>query len=237
MKNKLRILVYHNVSDVDEHPSTIKVKDFKTHMEFLKENSQVVDLSTIITEIKNKKEPKGDIAISFDDGYKEVYKNALPILEKYNLPATFFIIADFIGNNKFMSWQQLKHLINKGYLIGSHTLGHKRLSTVSEKDLRKEIIESKKILEDNLNKEISLFALPFGKDRDITEKTEQIIRKAGYKCCCTTTGYRGIKKTVKINPYQLKRTPINNMSLRKFKYLLKGVFDPYYLIKEKFNCL
>ncbi len=133
------------------------------------------------------------LAITFDDGYLNVYEYAFPILEELNAKATVFIITSAIGKSNDwdanLGWIHFDHLgeeeiailSNSGWEIGSHGNTHKSLKTLSQDELDWEIGESKNILENRLNINISWFASPFGKvDRKILNTTS----KYNYKGCC-----------------------------------------------------
>src|SRR3989344_3024981 len=72
--------------------------------------------------LKNKKIPKRACAINFDDGRSDGYTTIFPILKKYGIHATFYVITDFLGKQEYMSWEQVDRLYREGHEIGSHTL-------------------------------------------------------------------------------------------------------------------
>ena len=74
--------------------------NFNNQMKFLKKNYNIISLSSVNQYLKNHKIPRNSIAITFDDGYQDNLINAIPILEEYNIPATFFVTSGYIGNNK-----------------------------------------------------------------------------------------------------------------------------------------
>ena len=132
---------------------------------------------------KNKKPPERSLIITFDDGWKNQYRYAFPILKKYNFPATFFIVVNQTGGNLFMNWQQLKELLNSGMEIGSHTISHPNLKKLTSSQLISEIENSKTILEKKLDCQIEVFAYPYG---IFDSKIVETVHKAGYKTARTT---------------------------------------------------
>lgn len=131
--------------------------------------------------------------ITFDDGFVSVNKNALPELRKRNIPATLFIPANCLGqlppwisdtensdSGEFiMSAEQLKafkedHLFS----IGSHCLTHRNLILLDDSEAKKEIFESKKILEDILKKEVDTLSFPHGAFNNLDI---ELAKQAGYK--------------------------------------------------------
>ena len=116
-----------------------------------------------------------------------------PILDKYNLKATFFINANYIESGldyqkkfnerividtkKPMSWQQVKYLHSKGHTIGSHTLDHHNLSQLSTIEIESQIQKNNEILENKLNYDCDHFAWPYGQILDFSEEALQIVSK------------------------------------------------------------
>lgn len=105
------------------------------------------------------------LILNFDDGYRGVYTNALPIMERYNIQGVVFAITYFLDNERHMSLEQLKTLREKGWEIGSHTVHHYDLQQLSEDEINYQVSYSKKfLLEHNLIKDTySSFSSPMGR--------------------------------------------------------------------------
>ncbi len=101
-KKGIQILLYHRVADVASDPQQLCVskKNFHSQINHIKQNYEIIKLSDIKGILKNNHIPKNGLIITFDDGYEDNFKNAKPILEEFNVPATFFITSGFIGINK-----------------------------------------------------------------------------------------------------------------------------------------
>jgi len=188
------ILAYHrigegNVSDLREYSLTIK--SFRKQMRYLKEKGfNSISIKKLFEFLKTGEPlPKNPIAITFDDGFKETLDNAIPILEKYGLKATFFIVSGKTGGENdwdkkykessysLASFDEIKKIKGEMLEFESHSLTHQKLSTVSGEELLKEIVFSKQILEANLGKDISFFSYPYGK---YGEEIKKIVKEAGY---------------------------------------------------------
>lgn len=119
------------------------------------------------------------IVLTFDDGWENQYQYAYPLLKKYHMTATFYVYTNPINKKKshFLSWNQLREMSGAGMTIGSHTLSHPLLRSSSPIDLRKEIFESKKTIEFELNKPVLNFAQPFGYS---SPEIESLVKEAGY---------------------------------------------------------
>ena len=100
---KIPVLLYHSISN-DNSSMSLNINFFENQMRYLKNNGfETVDFNEIDTRLKSKKQ----IIITFDDGYKDILTNALPILKKYNFKATCFLVTNFIG--EFNNWDKKKN--------------------------------------------------------------------------------------------------------------------------------
>lgn len=117
IENKFRpksfILMYHRITGLEIDPWDLAVSEenFEEQLKVLKKSYNVISLEQLIEDKKNNKLKKGSIAITFDDGYKDNYTAAYPILRKYQLPATFFISSAYIKNQEEFWWDKLVRLI------------------------------------------------------------------------------------------------------------------------------
>jgi len=216
------ILVFHRVSDdIPEDGITIGTARFRAIIQVLRDQYRPISLSELLNHLEQEKPwPKRTVVITFDDGYRDNYESAAPILEEYDAPAAFFVVADVIGTDcimpwdehlrgqvSWMDWRQLRDLQARGFEVGSHTLTHCNLGTVRGSLAWQEIYESKAKLEDGLGTEISLFAYPFGSRMHLLEENRSLVRQARYRCCCSGLG--GFV-TLDSDIYDLGRIPINN---------------------------
>ncbi|MBD3168955.1 MAG: polysaccharide deacetylase family protein [candidate division Zixibacteria bacterium] len=131
--------------------------------------------------------------ISFDDGYTSIYENAFPILEKTSLRAIVFIITDFIGKDScwdiypgacrfyHLDKTQIRSLAEAGFKIGSHTVTHRNLCRLDNGNLRSELEDSRKILEDICGFPVETISYPFGRyDKRVAETALECGYKYGY---------------------------------------------------------
>jgi peptidoglycan/xylan/chitin deacetylase (PgdA/CDA1 family) len=173
------ILVYHTISsppqpleaDIDISPAR-----FERHLRWLsKRCERVVPLETLL----HLPESERRIAITFDDGYKDNLTVALPLLEKYGLPVTVFMIAGFIGKEGYLSETDLQTLAEHPLVtIGSHGLRHRHFTRLGEDEARFELIESKKRLESVTGRTVDLLAWPYG---DCNDALEKMSAECGYR--------------------------------------------------------
>jgi len=103
------------------------------------------------------------VVLTFDDGHRDQYKNALPILKQYHYSAMFYVSTQAIGNYRgSMTWKMLHELMSSGMEIGGHTVAHKPLTSLTPEAVDYELAKSKQVLEDNLFVPINHFAYPYG---------------------------------------------------------------------------
>ncbi|MBU2595377.1 polysaccharide deacetylase family protein [Patescibacteria group bacterium] len=204
------ILMYHHIQDAPDNLS-LSPAIFKAEAEYLfQENYQTITLSELFNDTSGKK-----VVLTFDDGYKDVVDNALPVLKEYGFRGVVFVIVDNVGKPGYLSFDDLALLKNEGWEIGSHSLTHLDL-VVSSAAAKAEIFDSRKILQDRLGIQVNFFCYPAGKYND---STLSLVKDAGYLGAVTTES--GTKNS-KINIFELKRIRIQNAeTLFGFKSIFK----------------
>lgn len=143
------------------------------------------------------------VLLTFDDGLESCYRIALPVLSKYNVSGLFFIIPQKIGMPGFMSQSDIEDLVASGHTIGSHSLNHLDLTSISTSSAKNEIRASKQMLEERFNVIIDSFSFPFGKH---TNALVKICYDVGYKYVFTSAN--GINRSLKVQ--YIKRNNIYN---------------------------
>lgn len=185
------ILMYHSVAPNGGPKNKLMVepKSFDRQMRFLKRHHyNVVPLEALADLVKNKKKiPPKTIAITFDDGFKDNYIYAFPVLKKYNLPATIFVITNEVGRSlgDRLTWDEIYEMRDSGVIsFGSHCLGAKPLIEIdSDEWLKREIVDSRKVLEEKLGRPVNTFSYPQGK---FNARVRQAVIDAGYDLAVTT---------------------------------------------------
>lgn len=189
-KINIPILCYHNLNPTKPGSMNMTPKRFESEMLWLKDNGfTIIPLQDAVAYLQGKRSslPQKSIVVTADDGWQSVYTYMVPIVKKYKFPVTLFIYPETISNGKnAMTWDELKELQATGLFdVQSHTYWHpnfkqekKHMSADAyEKFVQTQLTKSKKILEEKMNKEITLLAWPFG----IYDKyLEDQAAKAGY---------------------------------------------------------
>lgn len=161
-----------------------------------------------------------EILITFDDGDITNYTHALPILKEFGLKAYFFILAGRIGTDNYMSWQQVKELRDAGMIIGSHGINHGFLTELTPGQLKYELKESKRIIEEKLHTQIDCFSVPRG---FYNRKIISLTKEAGY--LKVFTSYSEDNNGFKIGRISVMK----NWDINKFKRIVERGFN----IREK----
>lgn len=222
------ILMYHyfDPNSLPHDMLNVRPDIFERQMRFFKShNYNVVPLERLSDLIRDKKKiPPKTVAITMDDGYKNNYIYAFPILKKYNLPATVFLIVDEIGRrqNDRLSWEEIKEMSDSGLItFGSHTLGPEPLINIKSFDeLRRQIFDSKKVLEERLGRKVDMFSYPEGFFND---KIKGLVIEAGYKLAVTTMPGKNYPND---DVFILKRLRIsqNSQNLFIFWFETSGIY-------------
>lgn len=228
------IIMYHSVKPVSDPNDRLCVPlgKFESQMRFLKHyRYNVITLEQLGGLIREgKKIPFRTVVITFDDGYMDNYTYAFPVLKKYGLPATVFLIVDEVERplGDRLGWKQIQKMQDSGLVtFGSHTVTHPWLPEVkSEVALRYEIFNSKSILEEKLKRQVNCFSYPGGR---FNEHIKDLVARAGYKLAVATSPGKRYSKN---DLFLLKRTRISPKDGNLFFFLVKT--SGYYgFAKEK----
>ncbi len=107
--------------------------------------------------------PKKPVVLTFDDGYRDFYTDALPILKKYHVTATAYIVPGFLDKPNYMYTSQVEDIVKNGLVeIGAHTVHHVWLKGMAKVETQTEILQSKKMLEHTFKIRVVSFAYPYG---------------------------------------------------------------------------
>lgn len=157
------------LGDIDISPAR-----FEQQLEWLARSGKVVSLEATLNHAR-----RDAIAITFDDGFRDNLTVALPLLEKFNLPMTLFVVAGFVDSDGYLSEEELQEIANHPLItIGSHGLWHRHFNRITLDEARFELTESKRLLEDTIGKPVNLVAWPYG---ECSAAVEQLAGECGYR--------------------------------------------------------
>lgn len=223
-----RILTYHSIGH-RQHAMNVMPDAFHEQVAWLKAKHPVISLADAALR-------HNGIALTFDDGFRDNLLHAAPIIAAHGLPATVFMIAGRMGEcmgpdtkmDRLLSRDELRALHGMGISIGSHTLTHPRLALLSASEQKREIHESKDILEQVLGAAVTSFAYPFGSSLDYTATTRQLTQEAGFHLAASN---RYGWNEENCDPYTLRRIWIDaSDDLSTFQDKVEGRLDTLWLL-------
>jgi peptidoglycan/xylan/chitin deacetylase (PgdA/CDA1 family) len=296
--SQVGILLYHRVGPQNDNWSLkpLSPQSFEKQMEYFYRNYEILPLDRLVQYIQQGKPLREKaVVITFDDGYKDNYLYAYPILKKYHIPATIFLTTGHIGSSKlfwfdevsyviqltplnqlefdelgsyplrtetdkfhashiiikrlkklpeerkrglikklintcrvdipanlgkelFLSWGEIGEMHNDGVAFGAHSVNHPILTNLPLEEAKREILRSKKDIEENLGQSVTAFSYPNG---NFNSEIVKFI-KDGFTCAVAS----GISKliTLKDNPYELDRI-LAPEDFNKFRVALSGLYQ------------
>ena len=219
LRNTAVVVAFHRVQDGIDDGLTVSRRTFERYCRFFQRRFRVVSLPDLVRKLEAGRTPNRELVITFDDGYRDNFENAAPVLEKLSLPASFFVITQWIGTDvvpfwdrqqgtrhPWMTWDEVRSLYRKGFDIGAHTRTHVDLGRVSTSLAQEEIVGARFDLERQLAAPVESFAYPFGGRENITDATRELVKIAGFRCCCSGFGGEISSGT---DPLCLPRVPIS----------------------------
>lgn len=215
-KYTVPILMYHNIG-YEESSFFVSPENFVKQLEYIKENDYaVITLDELVRSIRDKKSLKKKVVITIDDGYKDSFKYAYPVLKKFGFSATIFLVTDFIGKDtkwpekEFLNWDEIRIMSKNGIFFGGHTKTHFNLGYFNDESVAlDEIAGSKRAIEEKIGMSVDYFCYPSGA---FNENSKQLVKQAGYRGACTTN--RGFAK-FNSDIYELKRIKVTNSDMNK----------------------
>ncbi len=177
-----------------------------------------------------------DCAVSFDDGYESVWTRAWPVLERQRLRSMLFIATDTIdGRLKFdsqfteshspapLQWEQIKQLAAAGMELGSHSKTHRRMTSLTEAQMREEARDSRERIREMTGQNVDGFSYPFGDHGSFDQRTEKALQEAGYTKAYTNL--MGPARAVSV-PWRIRRIRVYRTdTLFRFRMKIAGAYD------------
>jgi peptidoglycan/xylan/chitin deacetylase (PgdA/CDA1 family) len=188
------ILTYHSL---DSSGSVISIRPdmFREQMESLAESgARMAPLDAVC-------DTPGAIALTFDDGFRNFFEHALPVLQRLRFPATVFVVSGYCGrqNNwpsqpkdngvpaaELLRWSEVEELARAGIEIGGHTVTHPRMSLLSPQETEEELLQSRAAIEDRIGRPVRSFAYPYGES---TPAVRAAVRRHYDRACGTRLAY------------------------------------------------
>ena len=321
VRKKPKIITYHGVFK-DQREATlpwfVNIDAFEEQLKYLKRHYVNLPLSDLVLTVNSGNTvPESGVTITFDDGYENNYRYAVPLLRKYGFTATFFVCPKFVDKAqkgekeifwwyiiyciinekncaelisifkkygiefsgykdmvslknrisktlqtvraeiyeqitadlkkyfaneinkinfpKMMDWNQLKALKRMGMGIGSHTMSHVAVSSLSKEYFYDELIKPKQELEEKLQDKIEAFAFPYGERIHCSREAVKAVKEAGYRCAFLALEGQDVREE---DPFCLNRIPVvGDDDLKVFKLKVAGIYDDINLILNRIKSL
>jgi peptidoglycan/xylan/chitin deacetylase (PgdA/CDA1 family) len=235
----ISVLLYHHIHRDDGTKDTAGIRIFDTtfqkQMEMLDRWGYVtINFNDYRLFLERKINlPKRPVIITFDDAYEDLYTYAFPILKTLGMKAVIFVVGDpaistniwdegYGTNLKLLSVQQILELHMAGFEIGSHTLTHPDLSSITKEKAWEEVVRSRMQLEILLNAPVKSISYPYG---SVDESIKLMASKAGYTIGCAA--YSG-PPLFGMDHFEIRRTKVLNTSNKiLFRWQLHPIY-PFY---------
>ncbi len=228
---RVPILLYHYVEYVKDTKDTIRQSlninpyVFEKQIKTLKNDGYTFMTAGELGEVLNgtRNLPQKPVLLTFDDGHWDLETDVLPILKKYNVRATAYIVPGFIGGSDSLTKEQLINVVKSNLVeIGSHTVHHVWLKDLLSPVTSYEIGESKKMLEKEYGVHVVSFAYPYGAFDAQAVKT---VKEAGFTNAVSTLP--GIAQS-DANQYFLYRLRPGGRTGQLFlEWLRQNIFNAY----------
>jgi peptidoglycan/xylan/chitin deacetylase (PgdA/CDA1 family) len=236
-KNRAVILMYHSVDDNDVF-FTVSSENFEKQLQYIKSKRfTTLKLSELVRRLKDRENISNCIALTFDDGYKDNYTNALGLLKKYDMPATIFLTTGDIETKSKMNETKNLLMLSESEIdemyesnlveFMPHTVSHPRLSKISDSAAENEMEQSRNYIEGRLSTEANIFAYPSG---IFDDKHVEMLKKNDWIGAVTVK--EGLV-TPESDLFQLPRVSIDSSTtFLQFEGKLSSAVDIYEKIKK-----
>ena len=213
------ILMYHQIAP-DPHPAyrpyTVSRVSFTAHMRWLASTGHTaISLDQLLAARKGRGAlPRKPVVITFDDGYMDCVRYAIPVLRHHGFTATFYIVAGLAGRASawlardlgiefpLIDWDTARCLASEGFSCGSHSMTHARLTDIDADARLVELAASRRLLEEHLGRDVRHLAYPFGAS---DAPLRRLVEQTGYLSACSTNpGLSGPEE----DPFELSRIDI-----------------------------
>ncbi|HYT94845.1 MAG TPA: polysaccharide deacetylase family protein [Gemmataceae bacterium] len=190
----MAVLLFHRVTDaIPEDGLTVSTARFRRMCRLLRRRFHVVPLAEVFRLTRSGEPiPRRTVAITFDDCYRDNLF-AARVLAEHRLPACFFVPSGYVGTDQVfpwdrdlpqlpnLTWDDVREMAGMGFEIGSHTVTHPDMAAVPLAQARSELVESKRTIEDKIDRPVRWFAFPFGGREHCPGDRLSLLVDAGYE--------------------------------------------------------
>jgi peptidoglycan/xylan/chitin deacetylase (PgdA/CDA1 family) len=228
------ILTYHSICE-GRSPLRISPSLFAEQMEWLGRNAQVVPLAELVEALSRRESlPPKTVALTFDDGFRDFYTDGAPVLRRFGFAATVFLPTAYCGQTNrwpgqpkwvdeqpLLDWRQIVELAGQGIAFGSHSVTHRDLTELPEREAEHEILGSKREIEMNVGGQAEFFCYPYGRWNGTVRK---LVARHYAGACSTAAGI----VDPRADPFTLPRVDAHYIRHRGlFRILFTDYFRAY----------
>jgi peptidoglycan/xylan/chitin deacetylase (PgdA/CDA1 family) len=185
------VLIHHHVKwdrpgdDAIERGLTIPPTQFKGEVLYLRSHGyHTVSAAALVSFLRGGPSlPAKPVVLTFDDGYRDMASNVYPLLRRYHMTATFFVVPGLLGQPRYLTWSQVMTMRRGGMDIEPHSMSHPDLTVVPPAQAWGEVSDSRRVLAERLHVPARVFAYPYG---SYNAAILNDVRKAGYWGAFTT---------------------------------------------------
>lgn len=221
------VLIYHSISDVKNDYHSVSPQLFADHMKWIASERHPLSLAEAKVALESGHVPEKSVLITFDDGYRDLIENALPVLLQHVIPALFFLLVEAMGLSDYWNpraYSIKQHLTSEdvreltsipGMAIGAHGFTHQRVTRFEEYRIAAEMAGAKAGLETLTGQEVDAYAYPFG---GVTETAARVASR--YFSLAFATDDSGVWNW-RENPFAIRRISVSPLhSLTGLRRLL-----------------
>ncbi|MEW6209042.1 MAG: polysaccharide deacetylase family protein [Acidobacteriota bacterium] len=241
-RSRAVVLYYHRIGQADV--LTTSAEEFHHQLRYFKNRYECISLAELCHRLREGRPlRRRSLVITFDDGYRDNFTFAAPLLKASGLTATFFVSTGFIesgrdfphdlrdhqasGRFPKLTWDDLRQMETAGFEIGSHTINHISLGRADSVTVEQEVYDSLAALTRELGRRERPFSFPWGKPEDISAEAMDCVRRAGYYAAVSAYGGANTRGD---EVFGIRRVDVGNgkMSRLAVRARVAG-FDPDYL--------
>lgn len=196
------VLLYHRIADDRATQFTVSNRAFRRQMRWLKHHFDMVSLEEAQRRIRTGDNTRPTVSVTFDDGYSDNCRQAIPLLVAQRIPCTYFVTVhnvltgqpfahDLAQGQRFRpnTLEELRDMVEAGIEIGAHGYTHCDLGTVTdEARLHYEVVTAGEELQQRLHIPVRYFAFPFGHYAHLNSRAFDLAHQVGYEGVCSAYG-------------------------------------------------
>ncbi|MBU4273450.1 MAG: polysaccharide deacetylase family protein [Planctomycetes bacterium] len=219
------VLYWHRIADDRATPWTASNATFVRQVSWLRKRFQLVSLAEAQHRIRQGYNHRPCVSVTFDDGYADNCRRAIPWLIEQQIPCTYFVTLrnvlegepfshDLALGHRFEpnGMEQLRAMARAGVEIGAHTYTHPDLSSIADpRMLRREVVAAKEELQAALGRPVRYFAFPFGQYANLSPEAFETAKQAGYAAACSAYGGFNFPGD---DPFHLQRIAVDDTMIR-----------------------